>query len=441
VTVLHQTAFSELRSRFGDDGAALYARANREGLEQIVRWTSELGIDCALRRRPAGTYVEDPRALDTVREELDAALAAGVEARFATEVGLPYPVAGAVVVDDQAEFQPRAYCLGLARAIEEAGGTIHEGTMVTGVQERGGPVAETASGHGVRARDVIVASLYPFLDRGLFFTRLEALRSYAIAVRSVGPGTDGMYISADEPTRSVRAHPGGRRGELLILGGEGHHAGEQGATTAERYRRLARFARRRFGATEVTHRWSAHDLKSADGMPYAGRLTPFSRHVWVTTGFRKWGMTNGTAAAQVVADGIVGLESPYAGLLDPTRITPRRSAAGVTRAGVRTAVHLVGDRLRPPGEAGDLRDGEGGLVRVDGRVAAAYRDDDGELHAVSARCTHLGCRVAWNIGERTWDCPCHGSRYTVDGEVLQGPAVRPLERIPAAEPARGAPPS
>jgi glycine/D-amino acid oxidase-like deaminating enzyme/nitrite reductase/ring-hydroxylating ferredoxin subunit len=441
ITVLHQTAFSELRSRFGDDTVTAYARANQEGLEQVLRWVGELRIDCALRRRPAGTYVEDPGALDAVHAEVDAAQAAGVAARLETEVGLPYPVAGAIVVDDQAEFQPRSYCLGLAAAIEAAGGTIHEHTMVTGVQELGGPVAETAAGPRVRASEIVVASLYPFLDRGLFFARLEALRSYAIAVRSVGPTTDGMYISADEPSRSIRAHPDGARGELLVIGGEGHPAGEQGATTGERYRRLARFARRRFGATEVTHRWSAHDLKSADGLPYAGRLTPLSRHVWVATGLRKWGMTNGTIAAHVVADGILGLPSPYAALFDPARLTPRASAAGVVRAGLRTATHLVGDRLRPPGGVEALRDGDAGLIRVGRRLAAAYRDLDGVVHAVSPTCTHLGCRVAWNTGERTWDCPCHGSRFAVDGEVLQGPAVRPLEPIAVPARATGAPPS
>ena len=188
-------------------------------------------------------------------------------------------MAGAIRLDEQAELQPRSYLLGLAEALEAAGGTIHEHTTATGLTERGGPVLHTAAGHDVRADHVVVATLFPFLDRGLFFARLRAMRSYAIAVRAAGAVPAGMFISADSPTRSIRAHPASpdADGELLIIGGEGHPTGEQGDTTAARYRRLAAFAAERFGATDVTHRWSSHDLKSVDGLPYVGKLLPTAR--------------------------------------------------------------------------------------------------------------------------------------------------------------------
>ena len=312
-----------------------------------------------------------------------------------------------------------------------AGGQIFEGTTVTHVGEGSRPTVRTAGGARVRARDVIVATHYPILDRGLFFPRLTPKRSYCLAVRIPGPLPDIMAISIGSPTRSLRAasDPGRPGEELLVLGGEGHTAGEDGDHTPERYQALWSFAQEHFDATEATHRWSAHDMTTADGLPYAGRLTLLSRHVWVATGFRKWGLTNGTAAGQILAARILGREHPHRALFDTARFTPRRSAVGIAKEGLKDARHLIGDRLNSPkGESADHLEpgGDGQLLKLDGDLVAASRDEDGTLHAVSPVCTHLGCRVAWNRAERSWDCPCHGSRFGPGGQVLQGPAVQPL---------------
>jgi glycine/D-amino acid oxidase-like deaminating enzyme/nitrite reductase/ring-hydroxylating ferredoxin subunit len=368
-------------------------------------------------------------------QELDreaaAAARAGLDVRRTDDLGLPFPIAGALVREDQAELQIAAYVLGLAEALRAAGGQIFEGTTVTHVGEGSRPTVRTAGGAKVRARDVVVATHYPILDRGLFFPRLTPKRSYCLAVRIPGSLPDIMAIAIAAPTRSLRSAPDPERAgeELLVLGGEGHNAGEDGDRTPERYRALWDFAQEHFAATEATHRWSAHDMKTADGLPYAGRLTPLSRHVWVATGFRKWGLTNGTAAGQILAGRILGQEHPHGGLFDTTRFTPRRSAAGVLQEGLKDARHLVGDRLKSPeGETPDLLEpgGDGRLLKLDGDLVAASRDADGTVHALSPVCTHLGCRVAWNRAERSWDCPCHGSRFGPDGRVLQGPAVEPL---------------
>jgi len=430
ITSLHRLIYAELRRKFGTHGARSYAAAQEAALAQIAAWVDELGIDCAFRRRSAFTYAESPDHVADVEREADAARDAGLAARLVTDTPLPYPVAAAVRLDDQAEFQPRSYLLGLARALEDAGATIHEQTTATGVSERGGPVVHTDSGHDVRAGHVVVATLMPFLDRGLFFSRLTATRSYAIAVRAGGEVPEGMFISVDSPTRSVRAHPApDGHGELLIVGGEGHVTGEEGDTTDERYRRLAAFARERLGAGEVTHRWSAHDLRPADGLPCVGRLTPLTNRLWTGAGYRKWGMSNGTIAGLLLADLVRGRDNRFAPLFDPWRLTPLRSAAGVAQEVLKDARHFVGDRLRSPdGDSlDDLGPGEGRILKLDGELVAAHRDESGEVHAVSPVCSHLGCRVSWNVAERSWDCPCHGSRFAPDGSVLQGPATRPLE--------------
>jgi Rieske Fe-S protein len=178
----------------------------------------------------------------------------------------------------------------------------------------------------------------------------------------------------------------------------------------------------------IDYRWSAQDYQTVDGLPYVGRLTRRDERVLVATGFRKWGMTNGTAAAEILANGILGRDNPWATAFDATRIAPQASVAAIFSENLGVAWHFVTDRieaLRAP-TVGSLRAGEGAVVKHDGAPAACYRDHDGALHAVSPTCTHLGCQVKFNAAERSWDCPCHGSRFDVDGRVLEGPAVKDL---------------
>jgi glycine/D-amino acid oxidase-like deaminating enzyme/nitrite reductase/ring-hydroxylating ferredoxin subunit len=428
---LQGSTYSEFERRFGASAAAGYAELNESAIGYVVDRVQVLGIDCDLRRRPHALFAwtaEQARELD---REAAAATRAGLDVRRTDDLGLPFPIAGALVADDQAELQIATYVIALAEALRAAGGQVFEGAIATHVGEGSRPTVRTAGGANVRARDVVVATHYPILDRGLFFARLAPKRSYCLAVRIPGPLPEIMAIALGSPTRSLRAAPDpGRPGEeLLVLGGEGHDAGEDGDQTPERYQALWDFAQEHFAATEATHRWSAHDMTTADGLPYAGRLTPLSRHVWVATGFRKWGLTNGTAAGQIVAGRILGDEHRRGALFDTARFTPRRSAVGIVQEGLKDARHFIGDRLeRPAGESVDLVEpgGEGRLLNLDGDRVAASRDADGTVHAVSPVCTHLGCRVAWNRAERSWDCPCHGSRFGPDGRVLQGPAVRPL---------------
>ena len=428
---LQGSTYSELEGHFGTAAAAAYAELNEGAIGYIVDRVQTLGIDCDLRRRPHAVYAWTAEQAQELDREAAAATRAGLDVRRTDELDLPFPIAGALVRDDQAELQIASYVMALAEAVVAAGGQIFEGTTVTHVGEGSRPTVRTAGGARVQARDVVVATHYPILDRGLFFPRLTPKRSYCLAARIPGPPPGIMAISIGSPTRSLRAAPDpGRPGEeLLVLGGEGHSAGEDGDRTPERYQALWSFAREHFAATEATHRWSAHDMTSADGLPYAGRLTPLSRHVWVAAGFRKWGLTNGTAAAQVLAARILGREHPHRALFDTTRLTPRRSAVGIAKEGLKDARHLIGDRFTSPkGETADHLQpgGDGQLLKLDGDLVAASRDADGTLHAVSPTCTHLGCRVAWNRAERSWDCPCHGSRFAPDGRVLQGPAVQPL---------------
>ncbi|MCW2992028.1 MAG: [Fe-S]-binding protein, partial [Solirubrobacterales bacterium] len=403
--------------------------AQQAGLQRIRDLVAELGIDCDLRDQPNHTYAADDSQRADVEAEAEAAREAGLAVELVDQTALPYAVANAVRLADSAEFHARKFVLGLADAFVAAGGEVYEQTPITTLRERGGPALEAEGGTRIAARDVVVATLMPVFDRAVYWTRLTAKRSYAIACRIAGPVPPGMYISAGSPTRSIRGIPAGAE-ELLMVGGEGHNTGEDD-DTRERYAALEAFAREHWDVREVTHRWSAHDLMPADGVPYIGRYTPISKHVWTAAGFRKWGFTNGAMAAGLLADLIAGRENEWADFFDPYRFTPLRSAKGVASEILKDGRHFVGDRLRgaDAGSFDEVPAGEARLVRDGAKLVGAYRDDDGALHTVNPTCTHVGCRLGWNTAERSWDCPCHGSRFDTDGTVLQGPATAPLEQI------------
>ena len=431
VSSQHGMIYSQLRKRFGRDAARAYGQVNESALEWIAARVQRDGIDCDFRRQSSYAYVTSPSQRSQAEDEAQAAGEAGLPAWLVQTTPLPYGIESAVRFDDQAEFHVRKYLLALVDGLaEDDGCQIFEHTRAVQVDSADGVVR--APGGRVSAGRIVVATHYPFLDRSLAFARVHPERSYAIVCRIAGAPPQGMFISADSPTRSVRAVPVDGE-ELLLVGGEGHKTGT-GGDTQQRYRRLEEFAREHWDVRSVDYSWSAQDNSTADGLPYVGKLTPRSDRVLMATGFAKWGMTGGTAAAHLLSDLLLERENASAALFDPNRLNLRASAGELVKENVQVGLRFVGDRVTKRGRRPieDLQPGEGDIVGVGGEIVAGYRDDDGELTAVSATCTHLGCRVNWNTAERSWDCPCHGSRFSPAGDVLQGPAVHRLERKPLA---------
>lgn len=430
ITSLHGLKYAELDERFDAETARIYAEANQAGLALVRDNVARFQIDCQLDTAAAFTYTTDPEQVPKIEAEAAAARESGLPASLTTETDLPYDVAAAVRVDDQAQFHPRRYCIALATELARAGVMVHELTRVVDVDsEEAGCIVRLAGGGELRADHVVLSTHLPFQDPAGFFGRAHPVRSYAMAVRSRRPAPAGMYLSIDTPTRSVRRHLEGDE-EVIILGGESHKVGHDD-DTRERYAALERFAYEHFDVASVEARWSAQDYVPADGVPFIGRLHPGATRVWTATGFQKWGMSTGSFAGRLIVDGITGSDNPWAEVFDSTRIDITRSAKTVVKDNVDVAKEFVTGRvdLVTAPSADSLAPGEGGLVKINGQRAAAFRDDDGTLHAVSPRCTHLGCIVSFNTAERTWDCPCHGSRFSCDGKVIQGPAVKDLEPV------------
>jgi glycine/D-amino acid oxidase-like deaminating enzyme/nitrite reductase/ring-hydroxylating ferredoxin subunit len=413
---LHGLFYTTLERRFGPEKARLYAEANEAGIALVRRLGGELEIDCDLATKPNLTYTEAPEERGKIEQEVQAVRRAGLAASYVEETDLPYPVAAAVRVEDQAEFHPVKYLHGLARALEAS---LYERTRAVSVKAGSPCRVRTEDGALVTADHVLVATGMPILDRGLYFARTHPERSYVVAARTEDP-PQAMYISTEQPSHSVRAH-----GDWLLVLGGSHKTGQ--ADGADRYRSVAAWMRERFGL-EPELRWATQDYMPMDGVPYVGRLDPVSKNVWVATGYRKWGLAMGGAAALLLADLIEARDHPWRALFDPHRRPPIAGLPPLLKEGADDAFHQVADRLIRRADVDDIRPGEGRVVGTGLGQRAVHRDAEGVLHVLSARCTHLGCIVRWNTGESTWDCPCHGSRYGAGGEVLQGPAVRPLQR-------------
>jgi glycine/D-amino acid oxidase-like deaminating enzyme/nitrite reductase/ring-hydroxylating ferredoxin subunit len=429
VTAGHGASYSKIRKGFGEDGARTYAQANESALARIAQFVDEDGIGCDFERRTNYVYAESQEEVTELRQEAEVERQAGLGTTLVDETPLPFDVAAALKLENQAQFHPRKYLLALAASIPGDGSHVFEWSRVTNVKH--GEPCEVETDRGViRARDVILATHLPILDRGLFFTRAYPHRSYAVAA-PLGDARDpeGMYINAGTPTRSLRTLRDGDR-VLIQVGGNGHKVAEEEDTPA-RYDQLEQFLREHWPAAgQVEHRWSTQDYMPHDQVPYVGRLQRRTEHILVATGFNKWGMTNGTAAAMILSDAVLGRENAWAELFDSKRLVRRPGLGSFVKENASAGMHFVLDRLSRAdrGAVDGLRPGDGALVRIRGRKTAVYRDEQGTLHGLSPVCRHLYCLVHWNPAERSWDCACHGSRYAGDGRMIEGPATEDLRR-------------
>ena len=427
ISSLHALTYDQLARRQSADVARAYGEANEGGLAAIAKRVEELGIDCDFERRDNFTYALDASEVSQLEREVEAAVGAGLPASLVRDTELPFPVAGAVKFTDQAQFDPVAYLRALAARFVELGGELFEHSPATGVSDGDPCEVEVRGGHRVRAGHVAVTTHFPFLDRGLYFARQHPERSYVVACRIRGEVPKGMYISTESPAHSLRQIPD-PGGELLMVGGESHKTGQ--GDSGESFSRLAAWAESNWEVESFEYRWATQDPIPTDKVPFIGKLHPFSERLLVATGFRKWGYAAGAISARILSDRIHERDNRWADAFDPGRIRPRASAGSFAKENANVGVRFVADRFHRHGSAEDLAPGEGALLGDGLSQRAVSRDESGTLTAVSARCTHLGCIVKWNSAERSWDCPCHGSRFAPDGQVIEGPAVDPLPPRP-----------
>jgi glycine/D-amino acid oxidase-like deaminating enzyme/nitrite reductase/ring-hydroxylating ferredoxin subunit len=442
VSLLQGTVYSRMRSETAKKNAEAYVAANREGFAWLLRYLDD--HDVAYQLRDAFTYAGTAEGASSVDDEHLAAARFGLPVEKVT-LDMPFPTFGAIRLADQAQIDPIEVLTALAADFRNRGGVLVEDTRVLGVAAFGGSKSgdtrvKTARG-AIDAGRVVLATGTPILDRGLYFAKLVPYRSYAVAYRMPGddPRVDGMYISADSPTRSIRTAPivdadgfgassdgAGAAGELLLMGGNGHVVGRE-PHAAGQVEDLDEWTRTYFPGAALLSSWSAQDYVPANPLPFAGWLPRSGGRVYFATGYAKWGMTNAVASGFRIANELLGDEPWWARVIGSRVTRPKsllRGAIAGAAVGKETVTGWVGAELKSLPETAPA-EGTGVVASVHGRPVGRCTVA-GRTSTVSAVCPHLGGVLGWNDEAKSWDCPLHGSRFTAEGTRIEGPTTADL---------------
>ena len=425
VSLLQGTKLSQVLSLQSRHKARAYVEANQEGLAWVRQFCHDHAVE--LQPRDAVVFAATREERRAVRKEYDAARSLGLDVQWAEGLDVPFPVHGATVLADQVQLDPMALLEALVAELRSHGGTLHEGHRVVSVSRTGRPRLRLDDGRDVTAENVVLATGVPTLDRAAMFAKVEPQRSYLLAYRGVEVPA-GMYLSAGSSTRSLRDVPTPEDDTLFLVGGSGHTVGRTRSEESH-LDELRAWTDVYFAGAKETHAWSAQDYSPYDGLPLLGRLPLGLGRIFYATGFDKWGMTNGPAAALHLAAQILGGELPRWGReLEQRLPRPRGVVQAATmnaKVGATMSISTVAAQLSSTPDT--VAEGTGQVGR-DGLVPTAVSRVDGKTCKVSSTCTHLGGTLKWNDAEKSWDCPLHGSRFSPEGEVLEGPATRPLRR-------------
>ena len=438
LTALLDTRYFALASMHGADVARSVASSHARGIAHLERVANTYGIDCGFRRVSGFLCAADDSQLELLQRERAAATAAGISCELVTRAPLPVSTGPALHVAEQAEFQPVAFVRGVVRALQQRGVRIFLPVTVTAFDCASATdqvEVRTSANRSIRASFVVVATNSPINDLAVLHTKQAAYRTYALSL-AIYETTPALCWDLDEPYHYVRtAIDSGTGSPILIVGGEDHRVG-QGLDSAQHWSRLESWARDRFpNAGVVLSHWSGQVLEPSDGLAFIGK-NPGQDRVFVLTGASGNGMTYSAFGAELIADLVHGVETPFQKIYDPARKPSSLKAIGrFVRENLNTAEQYT-DWVAPADVARveDIARGQGAVLRRGLSRVAVYVDDGGSAHELSATCPHLGGVVAWNDAEKSWDCPCHGSRFDCYGKVLAGPAVSDL--VPTARLAR-----
>jgi glycine/D-amino acid oxidase-like deaminating enzyme/nitrite reductase/ring-hydroxylating ferredoxin subunit len=424
INTFADTTYKEAESAFGNKGAQLFADAINEGFAVIKSHVDALKIDCDYEPKTGYLYAENEDEVKLLADIYEGATNVGVPVQYVKEVPTPVPFQKALAWDGQAQFHPLKYLQGLQKAYLATGGIVLENTRVTGVTTEDG----FHLAGDTKAKAVIYATHMP-PNINLFNFECAPYRSYVLAVKlKSGNYPDALVYDTQEPYHYVRSHVIEGQ-ELLLIGGLDHKTGHEDMEKA--FANLEKYIRKYYNVSSVKYRWSSQYYVPVDGLPYIGQMPLAADGIYCATGYNGNGMMLGSIAGKILSDLVSGKGSKYEKLFSPSRIKPIDGFSEFVKENADVAYHFVADRLNiyETDSLKRLQPGTGKVVEVGGEKIAAYRDEAGVIHALSPVCTHAACIVNWNGEEKSWDCPCHGARYAINGQVLTGPATRPLSKI------------
>lgn len=405
ITSQHDLIYNNLIKEFGEEKARQYAKANELAIRKYREIIEEEKIDCDFEEKDA--YVYSLKEVENLEDECKAAKKLGIDAEMVSEVSLPLKVKMALKFKNQAQFNPLKFLKPISENLN-----IYENTMALDIKDN----EIITSGGRINANHIVVATHYPFLNvPGYYFMRMHQERSYVIALENA-QYAEGMYIDSDEKGYSFRNYK-----DLLLLGGVSQRTGENEYGGA--YDKLREAAKKFYPNAIEKYHWSAQDCVTLDNIPYIGHYSSKTPNLYVETGFKKWGMTSSMVAAMIINDMICGKENDFSEIFSPARFDMSASMKNAANDLVITAQNFIAQRINIPEEnIQNILKGHGAIVEYKGEKAGVYKDEEGNVYAISTKCPHLGCELHWNNDELTWDCPCHGSRFDYRGNWVESPA-------------------
>lgn len=396
------------------------------GIRNIIQ---KENIDCDFENQDAYVYAITLDELNNIKKEVEAVKELEFPCEFVKNLPLPIKNLGAIKFPNQGQFNPRKYAFSLCDIITKKGIKIFENTIVTDVKLVGDRYIISANDKIVKAKYVILATHYPIVNfPGLYFLKMYQSMSYIIAVDTKADIPDGMYINSEIPTYSFRtAHYKGKK--ILLVTGSDHKVGEK-INLENAYDILEKKVKELYPESEILYRWCTEDCISLDKIPYIGDFSNIMPNLYVATGFKKWGMTLSYVASKIISDKILGNKNPYEELFKATRLEPIKNRDELGNMIKESMYSLVINKLKEsPATLEDVKTNEGKIIELEGKKVGVYRDENGKYFFIKPTCAHLGCELNFNNLEKTWDCPCHGSRYTYEGKVICEPAIENLEKV------------
>ena len=430
ITSQHGLIYKYLYDSYGRDTAKKYLDSNQEAITNIKNIIDTENIDCDFEFQNHYIYTTDTNSIKKIKDEIKVLEKLDYIARFLDNIHLPIKdVKGAIEFHHQAQFNPIKYAEGLSDYITSKNGLIFENSKVIEMKKKENKYNVYANGKIVTAKYVIIATRYPIINfPGFHFIKMYSEASYLMAVDTNSSLFKGMYINADSPTHSFRtAIYNGK--PILLVGGFNHKRGAK-IDLSNSYNYIEQQAKKLYPDCKVLYKWNTHDSVSLDKIPYIGEFSNFYPNVYVATGFKKWGMTTSNVAANIITDKILGKENKYEDIYTPLRLRPIKNRKEFMNMLKESSHSLLFNKLDlPAGKPKDIKPGEGKIVNDNGIKVGIYKDENGKDYKVVPKCMHLGCELSWNALDKTWDCPCHGSRYTYEGKLIYGPSKKDLKVI------------
>ncbi|MEJ7625315.1 MAG: FAD-dependent oxidoreductase [Ferruginibacter sp.] len=420
--------YNEVIENFGEENAKLLAEGGKEAIQTIKNIISSAKIECGYADRTGYVFSVEEKQDKELEKLVKSTQQVGLPMDFINDNPFPIPYLKIAAIEDQAQFHPTQYIFGLARTFIENGGLIIEDCRATGIEEEEILTINTSLG-SIKSRNAIYATHIPPGVNILHF-RNPPYRSYAMAlILKDGKYPQALGYDMCDPYHYYRSQVIDGQ-EYLIAGGEDHKTGHD-ENTEHCFRNLESYVRKYFDVESVAFKWSSQYYIPADGLPYIGHLPGNRENIYCATGFNGNGMILGTLSGNILSDLITNGKSKYKNLFDPARVKPVAGFVNFVKEAADVVTHFIGDKIKTEkiSSLSELAAGEAKVVKYEGHTLALYKDEQHNIHAVNSACTHIKCTVAWNNAEKSWDCPCHGSRFSFDGKVLTGPARKDLEKL------------